>query len=44
MRERARGGVGGEGWGWEGGCSWETDPTLVLIWESGDPGGKHAAV
>ncbi len=28
----------------EGRCSWETDPVLVLIWESGDPRGKHAAV
>lgn len=35
-------------WGSEegvgGGRSWETDPVLVLIWESGDPRGKHAAV
>lgn len=27
-----------------GGGSWENDPVLVLIWESGDPRGKHAAV
>ena len=27
-----------------GGYSLETDPALVLIWESGDPRGKHAAV
>ena len=39
LREkRARGGAGGSGGG-----SWETDPVLVLIWESGDPRGKHAA-
>lgn len=35
-------------WGGGGGGrrqrSWETDPVLVLIWESGDPRGKHAAV
>ena len=28
----------------EGRHSRETDPLLVLIWESCDPGGKHAAV
>lgn len=27
-----------------GGGSCEADPVLVLIWESGDPRGKHAAV
>lgn len=32
-----------EGGGLSGG-RWETDPVLVLIWESGDPRGKHAAV
>lgn len=44
-RKRKRPGWrGGEGGGGGEGFSWEADPLLVLIWESGDPTGKHAAV
>lgn len=50
-RNRLREKEPGVGWwgarkgrGGRGGSSWESDPVLVLIWESGDPRGKHAAV
>lgn len=43
LQEKEPGVEWAEGGGLSGG-SWETDPVLVLIWESGDPRGKHAAV
>lgn len=43
-REKEPGVEGRGGRRRRGGFSWKADPVLVLIWESGDPTGKHAAV
>lgn len=43
-RERAQGGVEVAVRVEGGGVAARLTPALVLIWESGDPGGKHAAL